>query len=71
MGYPATNELPRRKRLGIKPVLRNKETDIMRSENRTPDIARDLKITTGFTMHAEGSVLVEYYPPYIPNRQSI
>lgn len=31
----------------------------MRSENRSPEQARELKLTTGFTIHAEGSVLVE------------
>ena len=31
----------------------------MRSEDRTPEQARQLKITTDFTMHAEGSVLIE------------
>lgn len=31
----------------------------MRSENRTPEQARELTITTDYTMHAEGSVLVE------------
>ena len=31
----------------------------MRSENRSPEQARELKITTAYTMHAEGSVLIE------------
>jgi len=32
----------------------------MRPSNRTPDQMRDVKITRNYTMHAEGSVLVEF-----------
>jgi len=31
----------------------------MRSENRPPDKARELRITAGYMIHAEGSVLIE------------
>ena len=32
----------------------------MRPSGRKPDELRDIKLTCGFTRHAEGSVLVEF-----------
>ena len=40
--------------------LKNLGLDAMRPSGRQPDQMRDVKVTRNFTMHAEGSVLIEF-----------
>lgn len=40
--------------------LKNLGLDAMRPSGRQPDQMRDVKVTRDFTMHAEGSVLIEF-----------
>lgn len=40
--------------------LKNLGLDAMRPSGRKPDQMRDVKVTRDFTMHAEGSVLIEF-----------